>query len=202
MPIDTVYRLDTRPPSLILASGFAGTRGHDANRLYGPNTVYTSESVLGLISFALECLHGRSGERVELPLDAAPPMPWVSRSAIMYAYRIDIRGLEHVAAARSLGFSYPRLNANMHFTNAENIRNLNGASPVVAAFRGQAAPLADAALEYDVLEQAAMYGLDCARYTQEVIVRGPIGPERVTLYQILPATAIGRRVTRTRTTTP
>lgn len=46
----------------------------------------------------------------------------------------------------------------------------------------------------DFCRERASYALQAARYTEEVVVRGPISPKRIRLYQTLPVTPIGRRV--------
>jgi hypothetical protein len=42
--------------------------------------------------------------------------------------------------------------------------------------------------------KAARHALRRARYIEEVVVRGPIAPRRIQLYQVLPAAPVGQRV--------
>ena len=136
--IEYVYKLDVRDPSVILKEGFSGgATSHLDPRIYGSQTIQACRSVLGLISFGLERINGRSGERVERP-QYLPPRLRPIGNGVLYAYRIDIRGLEHIEVTPELGFSYPTtLNHAGHFSNGEDIRQLNYCSPLIPSFRGQ-----------------------------------------------------------------
>jgi hypothetical protein len=122
--------------------------------------------------------HPRSGERVERP-QYLPPRLRPIGNGVLYAYRIDIRGLEHIEVTPELGFSYPTtLNHAGHFSNGEDIRQLNYCSPLIPAFRGQREPFRDMGREAKVYLKAARHALRRARYIEEVVVRGPIAPRR------------------------
>lgn len=193
--IEYVYKLDIRDPSVILKEGFfGGAISHPDPRIYGSQTIQACRSVLGLISFGLERINGRSGERVERP-QYHPPRLRPIGNGVLYAYRIDIRGLEHIEVTPELGFSYPTtLNHAGHFSNGEDIRQLNYCSPLIASFRGQRDPFRDMGREAKVYLKAARHALRRARYIEEVVVRGPIVPGRIRLYQVLPAAPVGQRV--------
>ena len=192
MTLERVYRLDTRDPKIILREGFVGTNDVWTNALYGHNTVFASRSVLGMFSYAMERILGRSGERVEDPWDKSAVFQAADlfRDRPVFAYEIDIRKLEYVEVTTSLGFSYPTLNADMHYENTERWQDVNLKSPAIAKFLPNI-PLSD---RRDFCRERASYALQAARYTEEVVVRGPISPKRIRLYQTLPVTPIGRRV--------
>lgn len=192
MKIQYVYRLETRGPEIILRDGITGSPNVWDNKIYGDNTVYTAKSVLGLISYAMERILGRSGERVEQPayehsvfLDDE-----LFRECPVYAYQIDIRKLKHIEVTTSLGFSYPKLGANMHSSGFDRWTDMNLKSPLIAEYLKTIHP----SERYLFCKARASYAMHCARYTEEVIVRGPIAPERIRLYQTLPVAPIGRRV--------
>jgi hypothetical protein len=151
--IEYVYKLDVRDPSVILKEGFSGgATSHLDPRIYGSQTIQACRSVLGLISFGLERINGRSGERVERP-QYLPPRLRPIGNGVLYAYRIDIRGTEHIEVTPELGFSYPTtLNHAGHFSNGEDIRQLNYCSPLIPSFRGQREPFRDMGREAGVSE--------------------------------------------------
>lgn len=192
MKIQYVYRLDTRGPEIVLRDGITGSPNDWDNQIYGNNTVYTAKSVLGLISYAMERILGRSGERVEQPSyqHSIFPDDELFRDCPVYAYQIDIRKLEHIEVTTSLGFTYPRLSANMHYESFDRWTDMNLKSPLIAEYLKAIHP----SERYFFCEARASYAMHCARYTEEVIVRGPIAPKRIRLYQTLPVAPIGRRV--------
>lgn len=196
MPTDHVYKLEQLSPSLVLTHGFSGSHSYSETpdtRIYGRYTIQAFRSVQGLISHGLECVNGRNGERVERPQYPAPHVR-VFPQDMLFAYRIDIDGLEYIEVTPHLGYSYPTLNHAMHYANGEDIRQLNFQSPLMSSFRGQPEPHRDMRREAKVYLQANRHVLRRARYTEEVVVRGPIAPERIELYQVLPAQPIGQRV--------
>ncbi|MCI0152404.1 hypothetical protein KNO81_42175 [Paraburkholderia sediminicola] len=197
------YRLDFRPPAIILRDGFSGsTDGSWMNLIYGTHTVFCSRSPRGVAGFACEALLHRnadgSNSSGRSPLGKAP----IYASSDAYVYKFCADGLEYINVMHNIGYHNAVRGA------ALSRGDVDAHSVMVQSILGQIPAPSDAALKWDYdplpgdpaeLEKlretdrldsaktkAWRYAQSAALYTEEMIVRGPVEPGRIGVYQYLP----------------
>lgn len=210
------YRLDFRAPKIILSKGCRGTNDTTwVNMVYGGNTVFCSRTLTGLHRFACEALlqkqaDGSTREEGRSALGTYEHYR-TPRDAYVYEFRVD--DLEYIDCLQNLGFrNYVRV-PNPGF-NSE--RNPFGAQARLAAgedidlhslmfktiFAAQREPYVrecdrdpdpvrfqsgqDFQRRLAATAQALSYAHGAALYTEEMMVKGPVAPRRIKLYQTLP----------------
>ena len=172
-----LYRLDFRPPDIILSEGFQGTSSLWMNNIYGSKTIFCAKSLVGVSRFFLESVMNvscdgnlkRRGGLVTKKERALYPS-----EEKCFVYHIDSTGLQMVDVNEDLkGILQGRLQANSRLLNHVVKKQITKD-------------------DYDMdeiyinsLDKLESYHDKCARFTEEVIVRGPILPTRITLFQTL-----------------
>jgi hypothetical protein len=204
------YRLDFRSPEIIFNSGFTGTEPPGWNTAaYGFDTVFCSRSLKGIAAFGCEALLG-------LHADGRPGPGPLSNStchpqATAYVYRFCADGLEHIDVRHDLGLSAVT-RENVEAVDYRTERNVNTDSILFKTFTRHAETVTDRTLnrvygfvpknheqrlhleEQYKTERARMHSLQYVKnyavHTEEVMIKGPVEPSRITLYSALPLCAV------------
>ncbi|MGV3344353.1 hypothetical protein ACGVWS_00935 [Enterobacteriaceae bacterium LUAb1] len=175
--ITTVYRLDFRPPSVILTQGIKGSNNVWINSVFGENTIFTSKSLRGISRFFLESVmnkhvdgSGNTGllksSRQHYPADKP-----------CYIYKINIRLLDYIDVAKDL--------ANVLFkSESSHLYHYAKTIPVSASqYKDTEEDIDDH--DFEIARRLNIYNKSIVTHTEEVIVRGPVHPSRISFYQQL-----------------
>ncbi|WP_271271033.1 hypothetical protein [Aliamphritea hakodatensis] len=175
-----IYRLDFRPPATILKDGFAGTNNEWMNTVYGTSTVFCARTLRGISRFFLESALDMgaagidaAGRRPPGPLSSSMGSVYPTTPEQVYVYCIRAKGLEYIDVQEDLEAKttgYPINPDSKILSYIEEKKNANG----VIGFD-----------EEYWERKLRIYLNKCALYTEELIVKGPIEPARITLYQTL-----------------
>nr|WP_246883870.1 C80 family cysteine peptidase [Pseudomonas koreensis] len=195
-----LYRLDFRPPEVVLKEGFSGSTVW-VNQLYGKNTVYSAHSVSGVSVFAEEALLARKPNGAQGdPFPKQRDTLYAPKDAYVYKFLAD--GLERTDVTKSLFPSAVKKDGNV------TLGAFNKDSPYFKYHLGFFPPPGDEQMqrihlemptdqqkleqlrhethERAVEEYTRDYVLRAPLYTDEVIVKGPVDANRIKLYQHLP----------------
>lgn len=176
--LTTAYRLDFRPPDIVLHEGFQGTNNEWMNSIYGAHTVFASKSLRGTSRFFLESVLNKSasGNGITGPLHNKRYLYPASEKC--YVYKVDVRGLEYVDVVTDLSvstiYSSRRSESAIYMLNKGKLDE---------KFLGKV-PNIDS-LYMDLMGRLVSYGSCVASRTEEILIRGPITPNKITLYQQL-----------------
>lgn len=173
------YRMDFRPPAIILSEGFQGSTSPVwMNLLYGRHTVFCSRSLRGISRFACEALLQRNADGTPYEQEGgmfAGMAPYAPADA--WVYRFCAEGLEYLDTLHDLGFrnTLPTPFAVID-PHSQLLRHV---------LSGQTAAMQTQHLR-QAKDRLAEYASDCAMHTEEILVKGPVAPQRIQLYQHLP----------------
>lgn len=174
----TLYRMDFRAPSIILSEGFAGTNNTWMNTIYGANTVFCARSLRGVSRFFLESVFNEAadGSKAKGPLDSDMSTIYKKPDNI-YVYTIKSSGLESVDVIDDLS-TQSKFGVNPHSKIMGYIEEQKNEGGVIG-------------FDEEYWEKKLrLYLNKCAIHTEEVIVKGPIAPKLITLYQTMPLTKV------------
>lgn len=156
--IETVYRLDARPPSIILSRGFEGTSNVLPNKIFGDRTVFSSKDESGSKFFYREV--------VKAYQDTRDPQIGGRK---LYLYKINSLGFPAVELKNSVQnigldqFSFQLASRN-YVINSETDQYVN----------------------FDAYIRAKDYLKLVARFNKEVQIAGPIPTHRIEFIKEMP----------------
>lgn len=193
------YRLDFRPPSEIAKSGFQGTNSQWYNNVFGPNTVFASKSLKGISRFYLESVMNRpigrtlnpSPSRLNLNV-AGPSSSGGSCNTIPHKVS-PLHGRRDLYPANKPCYVY-EIEANLSDVidvskDLNDILNNTNYRSILFHFRSkvQPRPLNHSLEEFyaGIRERLNQYNENFAKYTEEIIIFGPISKNKIKLYQTL-----------------
>jgi hypothetical protein len=178
-----VYRLDKRHPEVIGRIGFEGTLGMNINKIYGSKSVFAAKTLSGVSNFAIETI---IPSRLDLA-EASEQMRSTLYPACQayYIYKIDIKNIRYTDIAKTLGYD------RLLMWEQPNIYAMKSTSilidTILDCMQNNSSDRPIGNLMGLSLDKAYDYYCGSARYTKEVILEGPIPPEKIThLYTISP----------------
>lgn len=175
-----IYRMDFRPPATILQDGFAGTNNEWMNTVYGTSTVFCARTLRGISRFFLESALNMgasgidaAGKRPAGPLNSSMGSVYPTTPEKVYVYSIRAKGLEYIDVEEDLDTKIPGCAINPNSKILSYIEEKKNANGVIG-------------FDEEYWEtKLRIYLNKCALHTEELIVKGPIEPARITLYQTL-----------------
>ncbi|WP_299144141.1 hypothetical protein [uncultured Vibrio sp.] len=175
--IKTVYRLDFRPPSILLKEGILGSNKTWLNSVFGEKTIFTSKTLRGISRFALESLlnvHANGSGKVGALSGYRELYP----DKECFVYKINISGLDYIDVCSDIKdfVNTKESNSRLYEYRVNEIKQSNPSAT------------ADDIDDYNFtqLMQLIRYKNNVAVNTEEIILKGPVNPFRISLYQTLP----------------
>ncbi|WP_199257256.1 hypothetical protein, partial [Pantoea sp. BAV 3049] len=175
-----LYRLDYRSPDIILNQGFRGTNNlYWKNNIFGKNTVFTSKSLRGTSRFFLESVLNENVDGSKTVGALSERRYLYPENKKVYVYKINAGSLKHVDVSEDLKdvISHPNSSEIYKFFRKNN--------PYKGPLNSHEDIMKNNQHYRDLAKLLDYYNKALAYYTEEVIVKGPIMPEWITLYQTL-----------------
>ncbi len=168
--IKIFYRLDYRPPAIILSKGFEGTNTAWLNNIFDNHSVFASKSLRGISRFFLESVMNKNVDGSDSPGALSSFRYLYPPEKKCYVYKINATSLETLDVAEDL-----RLVMSQRETSRLYLYKKSRLSSQDAE---------DLDIHLDLAIRLSHYSY-IVKHTEEVIIRGPISPSRITLYQTL-----------------
>ncbi|WP_330444762.1 RHS repeat-associated core domain-containing protein (plasmid) [Pantoea agglomerans] len=174
------YRLDFRSPDVILKEGFKGTNNLGwMNNVFGEKTVFTSKSLKGTSRFFLESVLDENvdGSRgVGALTNHRNLYPYDQK---IYVYKVNHTNLDSIDVSKDLREVLSKPGSSRLYRYRKSRHPYNGPLKSKEDFISRDDHYFSLAVRLN------NYNKKLAFYTDELIIRGPISPKRITLYQTL-----------------
>jgi len=175
-----LYRLDYRPPDIILKEGFTGTNNHYwINDVFEGNTVFTSRSLRGTSRFFLESVLNESVSGSKKTGALAGRRSLYPAGQKVYVYKINAALLKCIDVCQDLEHV---------LTNPSESKLYRYVEKAIPLRNSDHTPRDQQELAEDyrqLVQRLDRYRKNMAFHTEEVIVKGPVPPGLITLYQVL-----------------
>lgn len=174
--VKVFYRLDFRSPEIILAKGFKGTQTRWMNNVFGESSVFAAKSLRGVSRFFLESVMNKHVDGSNRSGSLSSKRYLYPDRKRCYVYKINATSLEFLDVADDLKHV-------MRCHETSRLYNYNIKMFSLNNVEGNETSLDD--IHFDIALRLNRYNHNLVTHTEEVIIRGPISPKRITLYQTL-----------------
>lgn len=174
--IDTLYRLDFSPPEVILSEGFKGTNSLWMNNIFGEHTVFASKSLRGISRFFLESVLNKHVDGSNRSGALSSKRALYPSGKKCYVYKINATALDVVDVAEDLKHVLSQRDTSRLYLH-------NKSALYLKHNKNNEETLDD--LYFYAAVRLNRYNHNLVTHTEEVIIRGPVSPKRITIYQSL-----------------